>query len=134
MNSSRCRADELTRKYRTVPIEIGRLVLPEIFPLPLEDGEVVLVEVLDPGSSRPDRVSRIDAAIHATETLQDALRRTKPALQAVVTQMRGLDEPPDRVSLTFGIKLSTVAGVVIAQGGSEANFEVKVEWNWQRPI
>jgi hypothetical protein len=108
--------------------------VPEVFPLPLDDGEVVLVEVLDTEGSRPERVSRIGPAIHATETLQDALRRTKPALQAVVTQMRGLDEPPDRVVLTFGIKLTAAAGVVIAHASSEANFEVRVEWNSQRPI
>lgn len=105
----------------------------EVFPLPLDGGEVVLVEVHDTESSRPERVGRVAPAIQATETLQDALRRTRPALHAVVTQMRGLDEPPDKVVLTFGIKLTAAAGVVIAHATSEANFEVRVEWNRQRP-
>jgi hypothetical protein len=109
------------------------LVVPEVFPLPLDDGEIVLVEVRDADGSAPERVGRTGPAIHATETLQDALRRTRPALQAVVTQMRGLDEPPDRVTLKFGITLTAAAGVVIAHASSEANFEVRVEWNRQRP-
>lgn len=102
--------------------------MPHVVELPLDDGEVVLVEVDDAESAQLERVGRTATAVYdATETLQDALRRTKPAVQAVVRQMREL--APDKITLKFGVKLTAAAGVVIAHAASEANFEVSVEWN-----
>ena len=108
--------------------------MPHVVPLPLDDGEVVFVEVDDVEGDRMERVGRGTAAVRdAAETLQDALRRTGPAVLAVVRQMRDLAEPPDKVTLKFGIKVTAAAGVVIARAGGEANFEVGVEWNRQPP-
>lgn len=53
----------------------------------------------------------------------------RPAMQAVVGQLRGGIAPPDRISLEFGIKFSAEAGVVVARTATEANFTVSVEWN-----
>ncbi|MFI0479660.1 CU044_2847 family protein [Actinomadura sp. 9N215] len=84
----------------------------------------------DEVGARLDRVGLGTRAVHdASETLQDALRRSMPAVQAVLGQMREIAEPPDRVTVKFGIKVTAAAGVVIAQAGSEANFVVSVEWD-----
>ncbi|MET8676756.1 CU044_2847 family protein [Streptomyces sp. NPDC004647] len=64
----------------------------------------------------------------ASETLQTALVRMRPAIEAVVGQVRGLAAPPDRVSVQFGIKITAEAGAVIAKAATEANFTVSAEW------
>ncbi|AIG74323.1 Hypothetical protein AJAP_07030 [Amycolatopsis japonica] len=103
--------------------------MPQVVKLPLDSGDVVLVEVADVDGAGLDRVGRTAAVAHATsETLQDALRRTQSAIEAVVKQMRGLVEPPDKITLKFGIKVTAAAGVVVAKASSEANFELSVEW------
>jgi hypothetical protein len=99
--------------------------------LPLDGGEVVFVEVAEEDAGL-DRVGRPATVLReASETLESALRRTRPAVQAVLNEIRQIAEPPDRITLTFGIKFTAAAGVVVAQASSEGNFEVTVEWTRQ---
>jgi hypothetical protein len=100
----------------------------------LDGGGSVFVEVPDdePSSGMVGGAGRILDTAHpvrgVTETLQEALGRIRPALEAVVGQVRGLASPPDRVSIEFGIKVTAEAGVVIAKAATEANFTVSAEW------
>src|SRR5262249_1255631 len=88
----------------------------------------VLVEVADEDVGL-ERVGRGATVVReAGQTLQDALRRTKPAVQAVLKQVREAADPPDKVTLKFGIKLSVSGGAIIAKSSGEANFEVSIEW------
>lgn len=96
--------------------------------MPLEDGTSILVEVED-NEQRLQRVGRADTVIRGTtETLEEALRRVEPAVAAVVSQVRKLASPPDKVQLEFGVKLTAEAGVVIAKAATEANFKLSLEW------
>ncbi|MGP4000175.1 CU044_2847 family protein [Streptomyces sp. 8N706] len=107
--------------------------------LELDDGGSVLVEVPDDGpavepAGRPGRVvDTANPAQTATETLQAALGRIRPAIEAVVGQVRGLGSPPDKVSVQFGIKITAEAGAVIAKASTEANFTVSAEWTRAAP-
>lgn len=100
--------------------------------MPLADGTKVLVEVAEDGRE-PRRVGRSgDIMRHATETLEEALRRVKPAITTVFSEIRDLATPPDKIKVEFGVKLTADAGVVIARAGSEANFKLCLEWARQR--
>jgi Trypsin-co-occurring domain 1 len=97
--------------------------------MPLEDGGSVVVEVADDGTD-VQRIGRERPAVQdAAETLQQALSRVRPAVDAVLDTVRGMAERPDRVTLEFGIRLSAEAGVVVARAATEANFTVSVEWS-----
>lgn len=110
--------------------------MPQVLELPLGDGGVLLVEATDDDVVL-DRAGRGSAVVHeASETLRDALDRLRPAMTTILNGIREQAEPPDRVSLQFGIKVSAAAGVVVAQAASEANFTVTVEWGartWPSP-
>ncbi|WP_328472241.1 hypothetical protein OHA21_09345 [Actinoplanes sp. NBC_00393] len=95
--------------------------------MPLDDGGSVLVEVPDePGSL--ENVGRPDALKHAQETLQQALARIRPAATAIRDSIREMADPPERIGVEFGVKVTAEAGVVVARAKSEANFTVRLEW------
>jgi hypothetical protein len=94
----------------------------------LEDGSTILVEVAE-DEQRLQRVGRDGTIVRNTaETLEEALRRVKPAVSAVFGQIRDLATPPDKLKVEFGVKLTAEAGVVIARATSEANFKLSLEW------
>ncbi|TKA00510.1 CU044_2847 family protein [Actinacidiphila oryziradicis] len=96
----------------------------------VEGGETLHVEVDGHGADGWTRAGRTHDAVEAAgRTLQEVLAPMRPAMQAVVGQLRGGIAPPDRISLEFGIKFSAEAGVVVARTATEANFTVSVEWN-----
>ena len=97
----------------------------------LDDGQVVLLEVAGEGPTGAQRVSRGGAAAGAAETLQQALARVRPALGALVNEARGLTRPPETVTVEFGVTVSAEAGVVVAQGSTDAHFTVTMQW-WNR--
>ncbi|HEY2058657.1 CU044_2847 family protein [Amycolatopsis sp. NBC_01480] len=97
--------------------------------MPLEDGSTVLVEVAE-DEQRLQRVGRAGSVVRdSAETLEEALRRVKPAVATVLHQIRDLATPPDTVKIEFGVKLTAEAGVVIAKAATEANFKLSLEWS-----
>lgn len=97
---------------------------------PLKDGGTMIVEVDEPESaggvvkaSRPGEVAE-----KATQTLEEALDKIKPAAQSIITRLRGLHDEPDEVAVEFGIKLSAAAGAFVASAGVEANYKVSLKW------
>ncbi|MFE4451656.1 CU044_2847 family protein [Streptomyces sp. NPDC056796] len=102
----------------------------------LGDGTAVRVELEGTGAEesgigRVGRGSELSRA--SAETLQEALAHVRPAVEAVARSVRDMAQPPDTVSVEFGIKLSAEAGVVVARTAGEANFAVTLEWNRDRP-
>ncbi|MBB2948920.1 class 3 adenylate cyclase [Actinoplanes lutulentus] len=100
----------------------------DVVAMPLDGGGTVFVEVsAAPGSL--ENVGRTTEIIgKASETLEQALAQIRPAAEAIRDSVRSLAEPPDRVSVEFGVKVTAEAGVVVARATSEANFTVKMEW------
>jgi hypothetical protein len=64
----------------------------------------------------------------ATRTLDEALERVKPAADALLSKLRALAEPPDEMTVAFGVKLTATAGAVLASAGMEANYTVTMTW------
>jgi len=62
----------------------------------------------------------------ARETLEDALADVTPALGVLTDRLRKLS--PDEVTVEFGIMLSAETGVVVAKGGAEVHFTVRLAW------
>jgi hypothetical protein len=101
----------------------------ELVELRLDDGTVLLVEATADHAQGIDRVGRgTDVARQATESLQGALQKMRPALSTIVSQVRGVAEPPEAITVQFGIKVSAGAGVVVAHAATEANFTITAEW------
>ena len=98
---------------------------------PLADGGSILVEVEideeEQGGIVP-AASPGEIAARATQTLEEALDRIKPAAGAVVKKLRELSDRPDEVEVTFGLKLTAEAGAIIAAAGIEANYTVTLKW------
>lgn len=100
---------------------------------PLDDGDVLLVEV-DVEAS-PYGLEQVARDQHgeglpekAVMTFYRAMDKVKPAAEAIIQRLRGLSEPPDEMEVEFGIKLSAEAGAVVASTGMSANYTVKLKW------
>ncbi|MGB3298680.1 MAG: CU044_2847 family protein [Phormidesmis sp.] len=110
----------------------------ELAQFKLEDGTAFLVEVDEPTSTNTrggSGVQRVAApgtgqlVLEANQTLEEALDHVKPVIATVASRLRsGLTTPADEVEVTFGLKLSAVAGVVFSSVGGEVTFEVKLKW------
>ncbi|MFI1868701.1 CU044_2847 family protein [Streptomyces jumonjinensis] len=108
--------------------------MPELIEMPLDEGGAVWVEVPD-DLPAIERVGRGDDALRSTaRTLQDALSRIRPAVDAVVGQLRSAAPPPDEVNVQFGIRITAEAGAVIAKAATEANFTVSATWVSERSV
>ncbi|MFF3859535.1 CU044_2847 family protein [Streptomyces sp. NPDC002209] len=104
----------------------------ELIEMPLDGGGTVWMEVPD---DLPviERVGRGDDALRTTaRTLQEALSRVGPAVDAVIGQLRSAAVVPDEVNVQFGIKITAEAGAVIAKAATEANFTVSATWLRER--
>ncbi|MFI9642330.1 CU044_2847 family protein [Micromonospora sp. NPDC051925] len=100
----------------------------QIVEFPLEDGGTIRFETADEDGTIP--VGRAGAAVtRAHETLESALSHLRQVSVAVLRNLRDVAEPPDRVSVEFGVKVSAQTGLVVASGTSEANLTVQLEWN-----
>jgi hypothetical protein len=94
----------------------------------LEDGGSIVVEVDEPESEGTVRAARGDTIVKAKETLEDALDKVLPVTRSVVEKLRSIENRPDEIEISFGVKLSTTAGAVIASATAEANFDVTMRW------
>ncbi|SCG71549.1 CU044_2847 family protein [Micromonospora coxensis] len=100
----------------------------QLVEFPLEGGGAIRVEVSDEEGVTP--VGRAgDAVTRAHETWESVLDRLRPLTAGVLRTVRDAAEPPDRVCVEFGVKLTAKAGLVVASGTSEANLKVQLEWN-----
>jgi hypothetical protein len=57
-----------------------------------------------------------------------ALDQVKSAADQLQAALTSLVVPPESCEITFGIKLSASAGVILAKAGTEANFGIKMSW------
>lgn len=95
---------------------------------PLEEGGSIVVEIDEPETSGTVRAGRGDTIAKAKETLEDALGKVLPATKSVVEKLRSLENKPNEIEVTFGVKLSTSASAVIASATVDGNFGVTLRW------
>jgi hypothetical protein len=103
--------------------------VPYFVEIPLSSGETILAEVtgqvedLAPvGSRGRDVLGRLP------ETFTDALDRVQAFAGEALSRMKKYHEPPDRVTVEFGLNFSAKAGVFIAESAAEAHLIVTAEW------
>ena len=98
--------------------------------IPLDGDGRLLVEVDSSDGEEIRRVGRANQALrHAGVTLQAAVAGVTPAVESIARQLRAIEDPPTKLELTFGIKVSGEADMVIAKTASEAHFQVTLEWS-----
>jgi hypothetical protein len=95
---------------------------------PLEEGGSIVVEIDEPETGGTVRAGREDKIERARETFEESLNKVLPVTETVVEKVRGMAGRPDEIEVTFGVKLSTIAGAVIASASAAANFSVTVRW------
>ncbi|MER7013957.1 CU044_2847 family protein [Saccharopolyspora sp. NPDC000359] len=94
--------------------------------MPLEDGGELLIESVDGQGSIPVGGSRV---VQASQTVQKAMGNIRSAAQAVLDELRAMDQPPSKINVQFGIKVTGEANLAVAKSAGEANFNVTIEWN-----
>ncbi len=97
----------------------------------LDDGTTLLVEVEESTSIQGGLVpiSADTAPAKADRSFKDAIKQIKPTATLLLDQLNELKA--DEVEVEFGLKLSSTAGIVIASGNIEANYQVTLKWNNQ---
>lgn len=58
-----------------------------------------------------------------------ALEHIKAAASELQTALASVAIPPESCEVSFGIKFSASAGVILAKAGTEANFVIKMSWS-----
>lgn len=97
---------------------------------PLEKGGSVVVEIEAPEGLGMAPAGRIEEALErAGQTFEEALDKIRPAVATVIQKLHALSDPPDKVEVEFGLKLSAQAGAVIAAASTEAHYKVTLTWN-----
>lgn len=95
----------------------------------LDDGQTILVEVVEPTPGGLAPVGRTaDTIVRAQKTLSEALDNVRPVAEAIIGKLSNLSTRPDEVSVEFGVKLSANAGAILAAAGAECNYVVKLTW------
>jgi hypothetical protein len=98
--------------------------------MPLDGGGTVDLEITDDTPAAVMRGGSPQIVIErAVGTFESAVAKVKPVAAAVVEQFRDVAAGATSVKVKFGLKFNAAAGVIIASGGAEANFEVEVRWS-----
>lgn len=61
-------------------------------------------------------------------SLDEVLSHARPAVSALLQQVRGQEDAPDELEVEFGIQISLEVGAYIAAASSQANFRVTMRW------
>jgi hypothetical protein len=91
----------------------------------LSDGNKIVVEVEQTSTSGVKPVGVSNGKIDITAAVQNVKSLAAELMSALAT----VDPKPKGWEVTFGIKLSASAGVILAKAGSEANFGIKMSWS-----
>ena len=93
----------------------------------LDDGSEIVVEVDVPQAGMMP-ATRGGVGEKGRRSFEKALESLRPAAQAVLAKLRSLTEPPDEVTVEFGLKLGAEAGAILAASSMEANYKVTLTW------
>jgi NTP-dependent ternary system trypsin peptidase co-occuring protein len=103
----------------------------QLVKMPLDDGGELLIESADGQGAIP--VGAGGRVVQASETVQKAMGNIRSAAEAVLGELRAMEQPPSKVNVEFGIKVTGEASLAIAKSSGEANFNVTIEWNDVKP-
>ena len=101
-----------------------------------DDGGEVAIQVADddssPGAAPPGVTMRgmpTGRVVERTQrSLDEVLEHARPAVGALLRQVRQQPDAPDEFEVEFGIQVSLEVGAYIAAASSTANFRVTMRW------
>ena len=97
---------------------------------PLLNGEKIFIEISSSSKENQGFELAADAAdvkvVKASETFEKAVEKIKPAAMAIANTFQSIG--PDELEISFGIKFTAEAGVIISSISTEINFDVKMTW------
>jgi len=107
------------------------------FSLAQDDGAVVLVEMMtqdtDDDLGGMERAGLRDRVCSTAEvTFERALGTIGPVVRAVRAQVDALENPPDDVEVSFGLKLTGTSTAKIVSAAGESHLNLTMRWS-QRP-
>ncbi len=70
-----------------------------------------------------------ELVVRANDTFDTALERIRSAADAMLIRLTSLTQPPDELTVEFGVKLNAETGAVIAKAATEANFTIHLKWS-----
>lgn len=100
------------------------------------DGHETVVEIATDEAERAGivSVSRLgDGLADAATTLDAGLDRVRLFAQTALDRLTGLPQPPEEVTLEFGVRFNAKAGAVIAQTEGEGHLKVCMTWRREGP-
>jgi hypothetical protein len=101
---------------------------------PLDHGGSVLIEIDEPPAGLTTRglgKDRSSVIEEADKTFEEATAAVTPAARSLITRLRSIEDPPDEVTIEFGVQLSAQTGAFIASVAAAANFRVSLIWRRQ---
>lgn len=102
--------------------------MPTIAELTTPQGQSVFVELEPSSSSGLEPVKRGPAVRHIQRDLKECLDGVKPIVHAVVAALEDTADDIEKVSASFGFKISATGNIMIASGTAEGHFEITLEW------
>lgn len=103
--------------------------MPYFVEIPLSGGETILAEITEQVEDLAPVGNRGEVLGQLPGTLFDALDRVQVFAGEALSRMREHHQPPDRVSVEFGLKFSAKMGVFVAESAAEGHLSVTVEWS-----
>ena len=95
-----------------------------------DEGDEVAIQVTDdavPGVTM--RGASTERLVERTgRNLDQVLAHARPAVDALVRQVREQADPPDELEVEFGIQVSLEVGAYVAAASSAANFRITMRW------
>jgi len=100
----------------------------ELVRFDLDDGGSVLVAIAssDPGIARASRAG--DTVRSATISFESAMGSVRDAAVSALRRFRDIPQPPDEITIEFGVEFNAQAGAVIAQAAAAAHLQVTMAW------
>ncbi len=94
----------------------------------LPGDETILVEIEDYFSDGVSPASPGEKFEKAKVTFENALKKIKPLTECLIKHFKDNQEKPDKIEISYGLKLNAKSGIILASAGIDANFSVKLQW------
>jgi Trypsin-co-occurring domain 1 len=105
----------------------NRRTMTELVMFDLGDSESVIIEVDDDRHGAGPVGTRRGSVYDLGETFERKLANVRDAAVKALHTFREANDP-DEITLTFGVKLTTEVGAIIARTTAEGTFTVQLAW------
>jgi deoxyhypusine synthase len=93
----------------------------------LKQGEGDVVVEMEDDAAGPVRAARLgEIAVTAKQSFEEVAAGVRPIVETILSHLRDLG--PEAVTIEFGIKFGTEAGVILAKAAAEGTCKVTFTW------